>query len=179
MRARRDVSRGLPLLWCCLLGCSGLSDDRAEKLIRRYNEQVVEAYRTADVSVVKAASAEERRKLTVLVDVNLDMSINLDAQLRSLAVEKVERAGGELLVTTRESWRYVERRTGTGEQVGPVGEDEYFIEYQLGERAGEWVVVQTRHAQAPRRNHPEAFGAGSIEVFHGADEAPSDAGGTP
>ena len=70
-------------------------------------------------------------------------------------------------------------RFGTGEQIGEISEDHYFIRYQLEELKGRLVVAQTSHAAPPKMSQAAAIGSGAVAILHGVASAPPDAGAAP
>jgi hypothetical protein len=136
-------------------GCGSadrLSDERAERLVRAYNQRLADAYRTSDPELLEGvAGPAECRKVLGLIGVKSDQGISLDATLLSLALLSVAPGGeGTVVVTTEETWRYADRRIGTGDVVGEPSEDHYRISYRLDRlKAGGWVVGEVRFATPP------------------------------
>lgn len=131
-------------------GCSSLSERKAEALVRRYDEQLIQAYRTADVELMEGlVGDQEGKKLTGLIGVKRDMGIALDAELLALDVRAVEHKAGEVHVLTEERWRYRDRRIGTGETIGGESTDRYAMRYVLGRLNGTWVVQGVRFERPP------------------------------
>jgi hypothetical protein len=152
--ARARVLRGLPVsivLVCCLAGCGGVSDREARALVDNYIRAVSEAYRRSDVTLVDGAVGPlEGKRLTGLIGVRQDMGISLDADALSVEVTEVEMSNeGELRVRTKESWRYRDRRIGTGEQVGAESLDRYEMLYVFRRIDGRWKVDETRFSAPP------------------------------
>ncbi len=139
--------------------CSGLSERKAEALVRRYNQQLVEAYRTADVQLMEGlVGDQEGKKLTGLIGVKRDMGLTLDAELLMLTVQAVEASPGSIAVLTDERWRYRHRRIGTGETVGEESTDHYSLRYLLREVKRAWVVEAVRFETPPSVGRAEAKG---------------------
>lgn len=155
-RRRPGFWVGVALLGAGLAsGCGrggSLSAERAERLVRAYNQRLIEAYRSSDPELLEGvAGPSECRKILGLIGVKSDQGISLDATLLSLAVRGVERrAAGTVVVTTEEAWRYADRRIGSGETVGEPSADHYRMAYHLERlKAGTWVVGQVRFASPP------------------------------
>ncbi len=148
--------------------CSGLSERKAEALVRRYNQQLVEAYRTADVELMEGlVGDQEGKKLTGLIGVKRDMGITLDAELLMLKVLAVEPRSGSIAVLTDERWRYRNRRIGTGETVGEESTDHYSLRYVLGKTKGTWVVEAVRFESPPEVGRAAATPRARPQELHG------------
>jgi hypothetical protein len=82
--------------------------------------------------------------------VRLDAGLTLDAQMLSLEVTGVERAGDQMQVRTRERWKYRDRRIGTGEQVSEESLDAYEMLYVFQWVDPSWVVNEIRFMSEPQ-----------------------------
>ena len=136
-------------------GCGSrgrLSDERATQLVRAYNQRLIDAYRSSDPEALEGvAGPAECKKVLGLIGVKSDQGISLDAALVSFAVRAVGRpAPGTVVVDTDETWRYADRRIGSGDVVGEPSEDRYRMSYHL-ERlpTGAWLVAEVRFASPP------------------------------
>ncbi|MHB8879604.1 MAG: hypothetical protein ACYC8T_38410 [Myxococcaceae bacterium] len=178
MNARREgatLARVVALTLAAVLagGCDGLSDERAVRLVRAYNAQVIEAYRAGDARLVEGiVGPDEARKLTGLIGVKSDQGITLDSRLVSLDVSRVERTADQVIVSTEETWTYLDRRIGTGEQVGQSSTDRYRMRYLLGRVDGRWVVASIQFAEAPVVGRIEVPNHGPAPDLHGVTGAP-------
>lgn len=150
--------------------CRDFPDDRAEALVRRYNEKLIEAYRLGDERIVDGlVGDEEGKKLLGLIGVKTDMGINLDSVLTQFRVMGVERPqDGRVEVLTEERWHYRDRRIGTGETVGQESDDHYFMRYTLTQKNDSWVVARVAFEQPPAIGRTTALVQASPKVFHGA-----------
>ncbi|MBI5494966.1 MAG: hypothetical protein HY904_08045 [Deltaproteobacteria bacterium] len=158
-------------LW--LGGCRQFTDASAEKTVRAYNARVIEAYRSADPALVEpVAGPDEAKKLTGSIGVKVDQGITLDSELLELSVDSVRRTDERVTVVTRESWRYRDRRIGTGEQVGQSSQDRYHMEYDLQRVDGTWKVVETRFASPPQVGRTEVPNQAPADVLHGVIKPP-------
>lgn len=140
------------------LGCSRVSPGQARNLVARYNEVVSEAYRKNDIRLIDAVvgpNAPDGARLTGLIGVRLDMGLTLDAHLESLEVTKVEQAGDNLQVRTREQWRYRDVQTATGRQVGEASVDHYEMHYRFKRQKGAWLVEETQFTAPPQVGRKE------------------------
>ncbi|MFV2073400.1 MAG: hypothetical protein ACC742_12210 [Thermoanaerobaculales bacterium] len=169
----RGDGRG-PVLWLVLVlsgaivGCGGFSNDEARRLVLTYNERVAKAFREADATLVdEVAGDKEARKITGLIGVRLDREVILDAELLGIDFENVRRESATVLVRTRESWRYQERRLGDGEPTGPPSDDRYEMLYELRRMDGRWVVDAIRFASPPQVGRPLPGWASGGSVPHG------------
>ena len=154
-----------------LVACQkGPKDAEAEEVVRRYNALVTEAYRTGDFKVaVPVLGPDELRKVAAHVGVKLDQGITLDSRLTEFKVEKVERKDGEVVVTTDERWHYLDRKIGTGEQVGQDSRDHYRMRYVLKQVDGKWVVDRTEFAEKPEVGRKQVPDQAPASAFHGMD----------
>lgn len=150
--------------------CRDLSDDRAEALVKLYDEKLIEAYRLGDERIVDAlVGDEEGKKLTGLIGVKTDMGINLDSALTQFRVTGIARPrNGDVEVITEERWHYRDRRIGSGETVGQESDDHYFMRYTLTRRNDSWVVARVAFERPPTVGRTTALVQASPEVFHGS-----------
>ncbi|MGC4116856.1 MAG: hypothetical protein QM765_20300 [Myxococcales bacterium] len=159
-------------------GCTrGLSDGDAQRLVRSYNDKLIEAYRTGDEKVVDPlVGDEEGKKLLGLIGVKLDMGLTLDASLVELKWRGVERpTEGEAHVLTEERWHYRDRRIGSGETVGQESDDHYAMRYVLKKVSSRWVVSAVSFEQPPSVGRPTAPNTAAPAVFHGMPPATGEA----
>ncbi len=148
--------------------CKRVSREEARRLVERYNSVVSEAYRRGDVRLVDpVVGPNEGRKLTGLIGVRLDMGLTLDSELLSLVVDTVKVVKGELRVTTSETWRYRDRRIGTGEQVGEESVDSYRMLYIFRKEKKAWRVDEIRFLEEPSIGRKTLTWAASAEALHG------------
>lgn len=152
-------------------GCQkGPKDAEAEELVRRYNALVTEAYRTGDFRVAQPVlGPDELRKVAAHVGVKLDQGITLDARLTEFKVEAVERKGEEVCVLTDERWHYLDRKIGSGEQVGQESRDHYRMRYVLKQVDGKWVVDRTEFVEKPEVGRKQVPDQAPASAFHGMD----------
>lgn len=150
--------------------CRDLSDDRAEALVKRYDEKLIEAYRLGDERIVDGlVGDEEGKKLTGLIGVKTDMGINLDSVLTQFRVTGIARPrNGNVEVLTEERWHYRDRRIGSGETVGQESDDHYFMRYTLTRKGDSWVMARVAFEQPPTVGRTTAPVHASPQVFHGS-----------
>jgi hypothetical protein len=166
-RSIRALAAGCAAL-CVSAGCRP-SDAELVNAVRRYDQAVIEAYRSSDAKPIEAITGEdEGRRLTALIGVKRDMGVTLDAQLLEFRVEGVGREGHDYTVSTVERWYYQDRRIGSGERVGADSTDRYWMRYRLRRRGGALVVTGADFERPPeigRIGKPAA----SVEALHGVD----------
>ena len=152
-------------------GCRrGPSDAEAAEIVQRYDATLIEAYRSGDFRVIQpVVGADELRRVAAHVGVKLDQGITLDARLVEFRVEGVERKGDEVVVRTEERWHYLDRRVGSGEQVGQDSRDHYRMRYFLRQADKRWVVDRTEFAEKPEVGRTQVPDSAPASVFHGMD----------
>ena len=131
------------------LAAGACSRDKAEaeRAVRAYDEAVIQAYRTRDLSKLKEVATEkEWGKVLTLVDLKTGSRLVLESELQSLEVAGVTRPGpGQLVVRTRERWRYYDRPLDPGKPQGQVFVADMTLEYQfVRERGGPWKMDAAR-----------------------------------
>lgn len=132
------------------------TDAEAEALVRRYNALVSDAYRAGDYRIAQPVVGEDEvRRLAAHIGVRSDQGITLDARLVEIAFKKFERKGEEATVTTDERWHYLDRRIGSGEQVGQESRDQYVMRYHLRKAPSGWIVESTEFAERPQVGRTE------------------------
>ncbi len=162
-----------------LLSCSGLSDADAAKLVQRYNDRVIAAFRAGDARLIDPVTGPtDGKRLTGLIGVKLDQGITLDAQMTDFDVVRVERPKDEVVVFTEERWHYRDRRVGSGKQVGPDSSDHYFMRYHLRKLGGRWVVDHIAFEREPEVGRKQVMSGGEFASVHGVQTIDPDAGGT-
>jgi hypothetical protein len=156
--------------------CGRLSDDRAVDLIRHYNRQNIEAFRTGDARITESyTGVEEGKKLLGLIGVRLDQGRTLDAELLEFEPLEVTREGNSVLVKTRERWHWVERKIGTGQPIGLDSTDRYLMTYRLEKVEGRWIVAETQFSEPPVIGRPESEWRTSVRDAHGLPAKPGAA----
>lgn len=153
----------------CACACAGPSEAELLRAVRAYDDALIEAYRTADATLLEpVAGPREAKKLLGLIGAKLDMGVTLDAELVSLEPAGVERTQDGATVHTREVWRYADRRAGSGAPVGEASQDHYLVAYLLARRDARWVVEEVRFDAAPQVGRKTATSAAPPSAFHGA-----------
>lgn len=159
-----------------LVSCARVDRSEAQKLVARYDQAVIQAYRLNDVRRVDPVvlpDSVEGRRLTGLIGVRMDMGISLDASLLSLQIMDVQQKGGQLLVRAHERWSYRDRKMGTGAPVGQPSDDDYELEYRFQRQGRAWLVSETRFTAPPRVGRQATPWSADVQTFHGvASQAP-------
>ena len=142
--------------------------DQARQLVEHYNQVVSEAYRRGDVKLIDpVVGPNEGKKLTGLIGVRLDLGLTLDSQLLWLEVSGAERSKDELRVTTKERWRYRDRKIGTGDQVGEESLDTYKMFYVFKKTGQAWLVDEIGFASPPQVGRKQTPWLANRESLHG------------
>jgi hypothetical protein len=153
---RRALAAAVAL---ALAACGGDARE-AEQAVRRYDDASIAAYRAGTVEPLEAlATARERKKVQVLVDLKKANGLVLESELRALDVERSERLGADLVkVRTRESWRYRDRPVAPGVPGGPSVSAEMTMEYSVVRDGGRWKVDDVRTLASRALEEPRAAG---------------------
>ncbi|MBL0311286.1 MAG: hypothetical protein IPP78_00960 [Holophagaceae bacterium] len=160
------------------LACGRVSDKEARTLVEQYNQAVCEAYRHCDVLLIDpvvAPNCVAGKNLTGLIGVRADMGIVLDAKLEELQITGVQRKKDRLEIRTQERWSYLDRRMGSGEQVGQASVDRYEVLYLFQNLKGMWMVTETRFTAPPqvgRKTMPWLMDAKEAHAMIGNEPAP-------
>lgn len=134
------------LLVLALLICGGCGVDvrQAGKSVRQYNDALIVAYRTGDLSPLRPVAREgEIRKVEKLVDLKREAGLVLESTLVTFEVLSTKAAGKDgLVVVTKEQWRYHDRALTPGKPLGPRFVADMRMQYEM-ERAGNgWRVLK-------------------------------------
>jgi hypothetical protein len=164
--------RALLLASVCIVAAAackrGPSREDAEQAVRTYLGRLVEAYRTADVSLVDPLVSEQQGlKLVGLIGVKQDAGVVLDAQLLDLVFTGAQRAGDGWVIETRERWFYRDRKIGSGEQVGQESSDAYALRYRFAPKDGKLILEDLEFLGEPVVGRKSAPLPTDARVFHG------------
>jgi hypothetical protein len=166
--AMKNLARAAVPSLFLVAGCHNLDEAKATRLVRAYNDKVIEAFKTGDARLVEGvAGPKEAKKLTGLIGVKLDQGLTLDAQLLEFKVLKVEPGEDQVVVETAEQWYYRERRIGSGEPVGQDSRDQYRMRYVLRQWDSRWVVDEIQFAAPPQVGRTVVPNQAAPDVFHG------------
>lgn len=158
----------LALAALALASCRERRKEEAERAVRTYLDRVIEAYRTADESLVDPLVSEEHGlRLVGLIGVKVDAGVVLDAKLLELKFVRVEPEGDGWAVETQERWYYQDRKKTTGIQVGPDSTDAYGIRYHFARKDGKLILQSTEFVGEPQVGRKTAPVPTQPRVFHG------------
>jgi hypothetical protein len=115
----------------------------AAAAVRRYDDELVRAYRLGDASgLPRVATEDEVRRVTALIDLKSAAKLVLESDLETFRVDRVEvgRDASAAVVQTTERWRYFDRHLVPGEAPGPTFESEMAMRYDLVRDRETWKV---------------------------------------
>lgn len=114
----------------------------AVSAVRAYNKALVSAYRQNDPAPLRDfATDREFNKVSHLIEDILSQSLIMEAELERMRIEKVERWGPDnVVVTTKENWRYRRINVKTKEEAKPLTSIEYHMRYNMVREKGLWKV---------------------------------------
>ncbi len=155
-----------------LAACRGGGNkEEAEQAVRTYLGRLVEAYRTADVSLVDPLVSEQQAlKLVGLIGVKQDAGVVLDAKLVDLQFVRAERDPTGWIVETKERWYYRDRKIGSGEQVGQDSTDAYAMRYRFVRKDGKLVLDDLQFVAEPVVGRKTAPMPVDPRILHGLDK---------
>ena len=150
------------LLAALALAACARPEREAEAAVRRYDDELVRAYRLADASgLARVATDDEARRVQVLIDLKSAAKLVLESELEAFRAERVEVAPGAsaAVVETAERWRYHDRHLVPGEAPGPAFQAEMAMRYDLVREGEGWKVRSVKTIS----NHvvPSDRGAGA------------------
>jgi hypothetical protein len=158
-----------------LAACRGGNKEEAEQAVRTYLARLVEAYRTADVSLVDPlVSDQQALKLVGLIGVKQDAGVVLDAKIVDLQFVRAERDGAGWVVETKERWYYRDRKIGSGEQVGQDSTDSYAMRYRFVRKEGHLVLDDLEFVGEPVVGRKSAPMPVDVRVLHGLEQKAPD-----
>ncbi len=101
--------------------------------VRGYNKALIMAYASNDVEPIgRYAADRELNKVRHLIDGFVAQRLRMEAELRSLRIEKIERWGPDnVVVTTSERWSYRRVFTDTGKEQKALTEIDYHLRYNM------------------------------------------------
>lgn len=141
---------------------SRMSNDDARRLVERYNNVVIEAYRQGDVTLIDSVvGPNEGRKLTGLIGVRTDAGVRLVSKLLSLDITSVDLQDESLTIQTREKWTYHHVNAASGKQVDEPSEDAYEMRYLFIKLDGKWMVDKIEFVTPPQVGRKSPAWSGS------------------
>lgn len=114
----------------------------AVSAVREYNRQLISVYQHNDVAPLKSLVVErELNKMKHLTEGLQSKSLMMEAQLKQMRVERVERWGQEnVVVYTSEKWHYRRVNTVTWKEELPFTDVEYHMIYKMVNWDGRWQL---------------------------------------
>ncbi len=141
--------RRISLLLCtalvlAVLGCSRTDDP--VKIVRRYNDAVILAYRTGDTSkLVDVAGEREARIVGVLVTTKRGAGLVMEAALERLEVVQDRITGPDArVIDANEEWRYYDRPLRPGSSPGQTINAAMKVEYECERSGNVWKVMKVK-----------------------------------
>jgi hypothetical protein len=159
-------------------GCHAADEREGQAAVQRYLDLLAKAYRASDAELVDPLLGDEQGlKVTGLIGVKRDMGLVLDATLLQIEFDKVTRDGAALVVETRERWKYLDRRIGTGQPAGPESTDAYRMRYRFERKEGKLLLADLSFIEAPEVGQAGPAYRLPVEAAHGSppgrgDQAP-------
>jgi hypothetical protein len=122
----------------------GTGAREGERIVRRYNEALISAYRTGDARrLPEVAGERETRTIATLIEIKRSAGLVLEPVLESLEVVSVHTVGKDgMQVETREKWRYQDRSLAPGGAPGTPVAAEMRMRYDSERVNGTWKVMK-------------------------------------
>lgn len=110
--------------------------------VRDYNRVLTTVYQRNDVTPIKELAVDnELKKLKHMIEGFQAQNLRMDAELKQMRIESVERWGADnVVVKTEENWRYRRVNVQTGEVVKPPTDIIYKMEYKMVYESGRWQL---------------------------------------
>jgi hypothetical protein len=143
------VAHRIFILMAALFALAGIACSRADdplRIVRTYNEAVILAYRTGDISKLSDSAGErEARLIDVLVTTKRGAGLVLEATLERIEVERSEKTGPDsMLIDTAEKWRYYDRPLKPGSSPGQIIEAAMKVQYECERTGTVWKVMKVK-----------------------------------
>ncbi len=121
------------------------SDDPL-RIVRNYNDAVILAHRTGDISKLGDVAGErEARVVGVLVNTKRGAGLVLEATLERIEVLRSQKSGPDSqIIETSEQWRYYDRPLKPGSSPGQVIEADMKVQYECERTDKIWKVVKVK-----------------------------------
>jgi hypothetical protein len=150
--------KNILLICACLLALAGCTREYVESsqakeflkkdpsaaaavaAVRDYNKALIAVYQANDLSPVKDLVVDrEFNKLKHMIEGFQSENVKMEAVLKQLEIEQVERWGKDnVVVQTREKWEYRRVNTQNGAVVKPLTQIEYHMSYKWVFQDGRW-----------------------------------------
>ncbi len=114
------------------------------KIVRAYNDAVILAHRTGDISKLGDVAGErEARIVGVLVTTKRGAGLVLEATLERIEVLRAEKTDhASRLIETNEQWRYYDRPLKPGSSPGQIIEAAMRVQYECERAENSWKVMK-------------------------------------
>ncbi len=132
------------------------SDDPL-RIVRTYNDAVILAHRTGDISKLGDVAGErESRIVGVLVNTKRGAGLVLEATLERIEVLRSEKTGPDSrIIETNEQWRYYDRPLKPGSSPGQVIEADMKVQYECERTGNTWKVMKVKVLENKFKNQNE------------------------
>jgi hypothetical protein len=136
----------LLLLLLAVGGCQQPAGKQFEIVIRDYNKEAINAYRTGDTKPLRAfASEKESNKVQVLVDIKRNNGLILESELQKLEILESKKSSVDVwTVRTKERWSYHDQPMKAGQPPGKTIIADMVLVYTLQQGKAEWKVENVK-----------------------------------
>ncbi len=143
------------ILTLTAFACSRADDPL--RIVRAYNDAVVLAHRTGDVSKLGDVAGErEARVVGVLVNTKRGAGLVLEATLERIEVMRTDKTGPDSrIIETNEQWRYYDRPLKPGSSPGQVIEAGMKVQYECERTGSIWKVMKVKVLENKFKNQNE------------------------
>jgi hypothetical protein len=130
----------LALCSACNMGNGG----EIERIIRRYNELLIQGYRTQNMNpLLEVTTHEHALKLYHHMAALGEGQLQMESRLKGIRFLNVERRGSaEAMVETEETWDFTHYRMATREKYAEEKDFIYRMGYVLNRVGGRWVITR-------------------------------------
>jgi len=124
--------------------CTRLDDPL--RIVQTYNNAVILAHRTGDISKLGDVAGErEARIVGVLVTTKRGAGIVLEATLEHIEVLRTKKSGTDSqIIETSEQWRYYDRPLKPGNSPGQIIEAAMKVQYECARMDNTWKVMKVK-----------------------------------
>lgn len=140
------VRPGMVLLAVVLAVCSACTmgdTGEIEAAIRRYNDLLVQGYRTQNMNLLMEVTTHEHAlKLYHHMAALGEGQLRMESKLKRIRFLNVERRGSsETMVETEETWDFTHYRMATNEKYAEEKDFIYRMGYVLNKENGRWLIT--------------------------------------
>ncbi len=120
--------------------------DNPLRIVRAYNDAVILAHRTGDISKLGDVAGErEARILGVLVTTKRGAGLVLEATLERIEIQRSQKSGPDSeIIETSEQWRYYDRPLKPGSSPGQIIETAMKVQYECERTGNLWKVIKVK-----------------------------------